>query len=190
MKAIAMIVGCVLSSAAWTHDAPTTATTTPAHCTTPSQGALEEALDFATHTTEAVAVTGTALGQYVHRVDLRFALPRWLPQWTCLTWEVEVVLPRCVAVRQHNTVLDTATNPVAGLGPLVNNAHWTVKIAQAQSHENSTECYNWAHNTEKQRGWFRLRVKEAGNSSVHVTLPGTNGRSYRAYPFEIGVQRN
>ena len=185
MKAIAMIAACV-SCAAF---AETTATTTPSHCTTPSQGALEEALDFATHTTKAVAVTGTARGQYVHRIDLRFALPRWLPQWTCLTWEVEVVPPRCVTVRQHSTILDTATNPVAGLGPLVNNAHWTVKIAQAQSHENTAECMIWTYNTDLQRGWFRLRVRVANNPTVAVTLPGTNGRSYRAYPFEIGVTR-
>ncbi len=197
MKHAVAILAALAALAAWPHDAPATATTTPSGCTAPSTGDLEFALDAATHTVEAAARGTTS--QFLQRLHLRFALPQWVPQWDCVDCEVEVVLPSCV--RRHAPVVSNDYAAlgdalrVTGLGATDNAAHWTIQVDHAQNHHDEIVSYDECHSyaggphdapTDLQRGWFVLRVKERGNTA-YVTLPGLNS-TRRLYPFTVGVR--
>ena len=198
MKRIVVFLAMLAAAAAWTHDAPATATTTPSGCNAPSMGDLEFALDTATHTLEA-ATQGWGR-QHKQRLDLRFALPKWVSHWDCYEWEVEAVLPSCVyrfaPVMRNDFPAVGGALLTTGLGLTDNAAHWTVEVDHAQSHHGEIvdyrgECFSYANSgrtfTDLQRGWFVVRVRERRNPSVFITLPGGNS-SRRLYPFSVGVR--
>ena len=161
----------------------------------PSQGDLAFALDTATYTIEAALQNGGRSNQTRQRVDLRFALPKWNAHWTGYTFEVEVVLPRGVALHDFGAqaVGEDSTARVVGLNAADNAAWWTVEIDYAQHHRGESETrdefaahlhVNNDRVEERQRGWYVLQVKHVGNDA-YATLPG--GLLKRLYPFSIGV---
>ena len=132
------------------------------------------------------------------RLFLRFALPKWNSNWSCYSWEVEVVLPGCVRLHDFADNFGDVAH-VRGLGPVNNSALWTVEVDHAQKHEGEVnsyrtdECYTPetfgdrrdSAPSDIQRGWFIVRVKAAANDA-YITLPG--GGTHRLYPFSVGTR--
>ena len=107
------------------------------------------------------------------------------PNWTCYTWEVELVLPHCFAVHNHTS---TEVRSTAKVGPLqrTDYAYWVVDALEADGDNSSYICGVTSQVHQTHVGAYKVSVINSRNGAK---VTNADGGLHWTFPLELIVDR-